>query len=105
MPGFATWHDEGLNVGAGATLERRIVLMLAGLAQSVVVEGVGSRADARDPGFGRRFGPEDLRALPTRRASMFDFIRAAEGISPTSPSSATVTTVSAFGRAPTRISS
>ena len=28
---------------------------------------------------------------------MFDFIRAAEGISPTSPSSATVTTVSAFG--------
>src|SRR4029453_11398685 len=34
---------------------------------------------------------------PTRRASMFDWIRAAPGISPTSPSSATVTTVSAFG--------
>ena len=57
----------------------------------------GSRIDARDPGFGTRFGPEDLKAIPTRRASMFDFIRAAPGMSPTSPGSGTTTTVSAFG--------
>ena len=62
-----------------------------------MVEGAGSRIEARDPGFGTRFGPEDLNAIPTRRASMFDFIRAAPGISPTSPGSATATTVSAFG--------
>jgi hypothetical protein len=97
MLGFAPLHEERLRIGAGATLERTIILKLAGLAESVVVEGAGSRTDARDPGFGVRFGPEDLRATPTRRASMFDFIRAAEGISPTSPSSGTVTTVSAFG--------
>ena len=72
-------------------------LNLAGLAESLVVEGAGSRIEARDPGFGTRFGPEDLNAIPTRRASMFDFIRAAPGISPTSPGSATATTVSAFG--------
>ena len=96
MVGFAALHEEGLRIGAGATLERTIVLKLAGLAESVVVEA-GSRTDARDPGFGARFGPENLRATPTRRTSMFDFIRAAEGISPTSPSSGTVTTVSAFG--------
>ena len=50
-----------------------------------------------DPGFGTRFGSEDINAIPTRRASMFDFIRAAPGVSPTSPSSGIATTVSAFG--------
>src|SRR4029079_11254024 len=44
-----------------------------------------------------RFRLEDLRTIPTRRASMFDLIRASPGISPTSPGSGTVTTVSAFG--------
>ena len=53
--------------------------------------------EARDTGFGVRFGSEDLRTIPTRRSSMFDFIRAAPGVSPTSPSSGTVSTVSAFG--------
>src|SRR6185503_2860954 len=68
-----------------------------GIAASIVVEGTGARLEARAPGFGTRFGPEDLTAIPTRRASMFDFIRAAPGISPTSPGSGTATTVSAFG--------
>jgi len=97
MEGFATFHEEDIRIGAGATIERSVVLKLAGLAESVVVEGAGSRIDARDPGFGTRVGLEDLRAVPTRRASMFDFIRAAPGVSPTSPGSATTTTVSAFG--------
>jgi hypothetical protein len=75
---------------------------MAGLAQSLVVEGTGSRMDARNPGFDTRFGPEDLKAIPTRRSSMFDFIRATPGISPTSPGSGTTTTgttttASAFG--------
>lgn len=95
--GFTTYHEEDIRIGAGATLERTVVLKLAGVAESVVVQGRGSRIDARDPGFGTRVGPEDLQAIPTRRASMFDFIRAAPGVSPTSPSSGTATTVSAFG--------
>ena len=97
MQGFATLHEEDIRIGAGATIERTAVLKLAGLAESVVVEGAGSRIEARDPGFGTRFGPEDLNAIPTRRSSMFDLIRAAPGVSPTSPSSGTTTTVSAFG--------
>ena len=95
--GFTTYHEEDIPIGVGATIERTAVLTLAGLAESVVVEGAGSRIEARDPGFGTRFGPEDLKAIPTRRSSMFDFIRAAPGVSPTSPGSATATTVSAFG--------
>jgi hypothetical protein len=95
--GFTAYHEEDIPIGVGATIERTAILTLAGLAESVVVEGAGSRIEARDPGFGTRFGPEDLTAFPTRRASMFDFIRAAPGISPTSPGSATATTVSAFG--------
>ena len=70
---------------------------LAGFAASIVVEGAGTRIEARNAGFGTRFGADDLRRIPTRRASMFDPIRTAPGISPTSPSSATVSTISAFG--------
>ena len=95
--GFTAYHEEDIRIGAGATIERTAVLKLAGLAESVVVEGAGSRIEARDPAFGTRVGIEDLRAIPTRRSSMFDFIRASPGLSPTSPSSGTVNTVSAFG--------
>src|SRR5687768_4013347 len=97
MPGFAPYHEQDLPIGAGATIERTAFLKLAGFAESVVVEGAGSRIDARNPGFGTRFGREDIKAIPTRRASMFDWIRSAPGISATSPSSGTATTVSAFG--------
>jgi hypothetical protein len=95
--GFTTYRETDISIGAGAAIERTAVLKLAGLAESVVVEGAGSRIEARDSGFGTRFSPEDIKAIPTRRASMFDFMRAAPGISATSPSSGVSTTVSAFG--------
>ena len=97
LKGFATHHEEDIRIGAGATIERMVVLKLAGLAESVVVDGAGSRIEARASGFETRFDAEYLRAIPTRRSSMFDAIRAAPGVSPTSPASATTTTVSAFG--------
>ncbi len=65
--GFTTYREEDIPIGAGATIERTAVLTLVGLPESVVVEGAGSRIEARDPGFGTRFGPEDLKGIPTRR--------------------------------------
>jgi len=97
LPSFAPYHEEDIQIGAGATLERSAVLQLAGIAESIVVQGSGSRIEARSTGVETRFGPEYLRTIPTRRFSMFDSIRAAPGVSPTSPSSGTNTTVSAFG--------
>ena len=103
LEGFAPVSEEGVLIGAGATIERTVTLKVAGLSESIVVEGKGSRIEARNPGFGTRFGPEDLAAIPTRRAGMFDFIRTAPGISPTNPSSGSVasngsvTTISSFG--------
>jgi hypothetical protein len=97
MAGFAAYRESGISVGAGATIERTAVLHPAGVVESVVVEGGGARIDARDPGFRTRFGPEDIQSIPVRRFSMFDFIRAAPGISATSPGSATTNGVSAFG--------
>jgi hypothetical protein len=97
LSGFTPVHDEHIQIGAGGTIERNAVMTLAGVAASVVVEGSGSRLDARDPGVVTRFGPADIGAIPNRRVSMFDFIRAAPGISPTSPSSPTTTTISALG--------
>ena len=94
MPGFATYHEVDIRIGAGGTIERTVVLELAGVAESITVQGAGSRIEARGSGFETRFGSEYLRAIPTGRFSMFDFIRAAPGISPTSPASGTTSTVS-----------
>jgi hypothetical protein len=95
--GFMTYHEEHISIGAGATIERTAVLKLAGLAESVVVEGAGSVVEARHPGFGTRFAAQDLQTIPTRRSGMFDFIRTAPGISATSQGSSTGSLISAFG--------
>lgn len=97
LRGFTPYHEEGVRIGAGGTIERTVLLGLAGLAESVVVEGAGARIDARDPGLSTRVERDVQAAIPTRRTSMFDMIRAAPGVSPTSPSSGRETTVSAFG--------
>ena len=97
FPGFAPFHEGDILIGGGNTIERQVVLKVAGVQESVKVEGAGSLLDARDPGFRTRFGPDDLKAIPTRRSSMFDPLRNVPGVSPTSPSSGTVTTISAFG--------
>ena len=96
MPGFATLHDQDILVAAGATIERTATMKLAGVEESLVVEGTGSRIDPRSPGFGTRFGSEDVDAIPTRRGT-WDFVRATPGVSPTSPSSTIATTISVFG--------
>ena len=97
VQGFRAYHEEEIRIAVGATIERTAVLNVAGIRESVVVEGVGSRIEARGSGFESRFGPEDLRAIPARRFSMFDFIRAAPGVSPTSPGSVSTNSVSVFG--------
>jgi Carboxypeptidase regulatory-like domain len=95
-PGFNSYREEGISIGAGASIERPIVLQVAGVTQSVTVEA-DSSVESRSSGFETRFGPEYLATIPTRRFSMFDAIRSAPGMSPTSPSSGTVNTVSSFG--------
>lgn len=97
MSGFGSSREDDIRIGAGATLERTVILKIAGVAESVIVEGAGSRVDARATGFETRFDSSVVRSMPTRRSSMFDFIRSAPGVSPTSPSSGTITTISAFG--------
>src|SRR5262249_6367547 len=74
LQGFAPFHEEDIRLGASATFERTPVLQLAGLAESIAVEGVGSRVEARDAGFATGFGPEDITTIPTRRAGLVDFI-------------------------------
>jgi hypothetical protein len=97
LQGFRSYHEADIRIGIGATIERTAVLKVGGIEESLVVEGAGSRIEARGSGFETRFGPEDLRAIPVRRFSMFDFIRAAPGVSPTSPGNGTTNSVSAFG--------
>jgi len=97
LHGFKSYHEPDIRIGTGATIERTAVLKVGGIEESLVVEGAGSRIEARGSGFETRFGPDDLRTIPVRRFSMFDFIRAAPGVSPTSPGNGTTNSVSAFG--------
>ena len=96
-PGFTAYHEPEIRLTVGATLERTVVLHIAGVQESVVVGGFGSQIEARNSGFETRVRAEDLRAIPTRRFSMFDFVRVAPGVSATSPGSASTNSVSVFG--------
>jgi hypothetical protein len=96
MDGFAPHRDEGIAVGAGATIERVVVLTVAGVALAVDVEA-GSRVEARGSGFETRFGADYIRDIPGRRYSLFDLVKVAPGVSPTSVGNGTSNTVSALG--------
>jgi hypothetical protein len=96
MDGFAPFRDDGIAVGAGATIERLVVLTVAGIATVVEVEG-GSRIEARGSGFETRFGADYIRDIPGRRFSLFDLVKAAPGVSPSSAGNGTSNTVSALG--------
>lgn len=95
-PTFAPHREEGIDIGAGAAIERQVVMRLAGVAESVSVTA-GSSVESRSSGFETRLGLDYLSTIPSRRFSMFDAIRSAPGMSPTSPSSGTVNSVSSFG--------
>ena len=95
-PGFALYREEGISIGAGAAIVRAVVLKVSSVSESVTVTA-GSSVESRSSGLETRFGPDHLATLPARRFSMFDAIRSAPGMSPTSPSSGTVNTVSSFG--------
>ena len=51
-PGFASHREQGISIGAGAAIERPVVLKLASVAQSVTVEAdssVEENVDEADP--------------------------------------------------------
>jgi hypothetical protein len=96
MDGFAPYRAEEIAVGAGATIERVVVLRVAGVAVAVDVEA-GSRIEARGSGFETRFGTDYINDIPGRRFSLFDLVKVAPGVSPTSVGNGTSNTVAALG--------
>lgn len=95
--GFSRYRVDHIQIGAGASIEVFPVLKPASVEEFLVIDGGNSPIETRDGGFSSRFTLEQLRGIPTRRSSMFDLLRAAPGVSPTSPASGTITTISAFG--------
>jgi hypothetical protein len=97
ITGFEPRRDDGINIGPGATIERSAILNLARVSESVIVEGAGSRVEARSSGIETRFQADLLGTIPTRRFGMVDALRAAPGMSPSSAANGTNNTVSSFG--------
>ena len=97
-PKFAVYRRDSIRVGAGETIDLPVLLQLAGIAESVVVHA-DTDLQSRTSGLESRFGQAFIRLVPTRRYSMFSLINNAPGVSPTSPSSGALNTVSVFGSA------
>ena len=97
-PRFDVYQHDSIRLGAGETIDLTVVLRVAGIAESVTVQG-NSDMNPRTSGLESRFGPEFIRLVPTRRNSMFSLINNAPGVSPTSPASGAINTVSVFGSA------
>ena len=96
LASFATYREDDIWVDLHSNIERTIVLKLAGIAESVAVDA-GAEIDAQQSGLASRFPLPMLTSIPVRRFSMFDFIKAAPGVSPTSPSSGLDNSVSVLG--------
>ena len=95
LPKFNPFKEEGIIIGAMKTIDRPVVLAVAGVANAVTV--TASPGDVRDSGLSARFRYDYLQATPSRQNSMFDAIKSAPGVSPTSLGG-TVNTVSVFGQ-------
>jgi TonB dependent receptor/Carboxypeptidase regulatory-like domain len=96
LSSFAIYHEDHIAINVQATLERTVVLKVGQIAESISVQG-GTSVDQQRSGIATRFGRETLSAIPVRRFSMFDLIRATPGVSPTSASSGADPSVSVFG--------
>jgi hypothetical protein len=94
---FERYRHENIRIGAGESVEVVVVLQLAGVSESITVRSTEIRP--LTSGIETRFGPDFIRLVPTRRYSMFSLINNAPGVSPTSPMSGSINTVSVFGSA------
>src|ERR1043166_6302295 len=93
---FAGYRETGIHVDVETSIERSVTLKLAGVAESISVQA-GTAVDTGRSGLGGRFDTHELNSIPVRRFSMFDFIKDAPGVSPTSATSGSDPSVSVFG--------
>ncbi len=96
LSGFADYREEGIRVGVGLHVERNVNLKLAGVAESITVTGRSPVVDTQKSGVSTNYSNEYMNNTPIRRFSMFDIIKAAPGMSATSPSG-NAAEVAAFG--------
>ena len=96
-PRFTAFRQGAVRLGAGEIVELTVILQVAGVAESVTVQA--AETNSRTSGMESRFDQDFIRFVPTRRYSMFSLINNAPGVSPTSPASGAINTVSVFGSA------
>ena len=96
-PRFTVFRQGAVRLGAGETVELTVILQVAGVTESVTVQA--AETNSRTSGMESRFDQDFIRFMPTRRYSMFSLINNTPGVSPTSPASGAINTVSVFGSA------
>jgi hypothetical protein len=84
---FASYREDGIPIHVGGTVERKVELKLSAIAESIVVSGEGPLVDTRESGVSANYDSVAIRNTPVPRFSIYDLIKSAPGVSPTTPSS------------------
>jgi hypothetical protein len=95
--GFAALEEDGIRIAVGTTVERNVVLTIAGISESIQVSAEEPAIDARESGIASTFGTAAVRNIPRLRDSVYDFVKTAPGVSASSPTRLTDRTVSVLG--------
>jgi hypothetical protein len=83
--GFATYREDGIPIHVGGTVETSVALTVRGVVESIVVSGEGPLVDTRESGVSTNYDSVTIRNTPVLRHSIYDLIRSAPGVSPTTP--------------------
>jgi hypothetical protein len=85
LSGFATYQEDGLRVGANATLERHVRLRVAAVEETISVSGATPIVDARQTALSIALPNEKVANLTVNHYAIQDFAAFLPGVSRSSP--------------------
>ncbi len=81
MPGFKTYANEGIVLGAGQTVRQTFVLELGAVAETVTVAGVAPLIETATSSASETLGSQEVRELPVNRRNVANLLSLAPGVS------------------------
>ena len=74
MPGFKTYTNEGIVLGAGQTVRQTFVLELGAVAETVTVAGEAPLIETATSSASETLGSQEVRELPVNRRNVANLL-------------------------------
>ena len=81
MPGFKSYTNQGIVLGAGQTVRQTFVLELGTVAETVTVAGVAPLIETATSSASETLGSQEVRELPVNRRNVANLLSLAPGVS------------------------